>query len=50
MKCCHTLPTTSIHCYDLILDDLFHSFYHYDCEALNKKIMFLRKEPDESIV
>ena len=32
---CCSLPTTSIHFYDHMIDELIHSFYHYDCKALN---------------
>lgn len=33
-----------------MIKELGGAFYHYDCKALNKKNLELRKEPDESIM
>ena len=47
---CVTLPNASIHSYDQLIRELAHAFYQYDHKALNKKILELRKAPDESLL
>ena len=49
LQWCVTLHIASIHSYDQMIRELSHSFYHYDRKELNKKVLQLRKEPDESL-
>lgn len=47
---CVTFPTTSIHSYDQMIRELPYSIYYYDRKAFNKKILELRKAPNESLL
>lgn len=47
---CLTLPATSIHSFNNMMRELGSAFFHYDCKALDRKILKLRKESNESIV
>lgn len=50
LQWCVIFPATSIHSFDHLIGDLSCAFYHYDCKALNKKILQLQKKHDESLL
>ena len=49
MHWCATLPEKSIHSLAHLVAEIDHAFNNYECKALNKEILKLRKAPDEAI-
>jgi len=45
----HPLPITSIHSFEHLVKELYRTFGMYDYKSIFKKIMRLRKSPDESL-
>ena len=48
MHWCATLPENSIHSLSHLVTEIDRAFNHFDCKALNKEILKLRKAPNES--
>lgn len=46
---CYTLCTSSIHTFENIAKEIYHTFYRYDYKYVFKKIMRLWEEPHESL-